>query len=400
MNNGRDDFLRKTIRHYGKIILNLVMFLVAGFILFYGVPKLLIFFAPFVVGWIISSLAYPPVVFIEKHLKIRRKPVSAFIIMFAVAVTALLVYSIGSILAREAIGFIENIPQAWQALQSTFMGLSKYFDDLFIRIPEEFRESVTTVFATISEYIGDFASGMGKPTVNALGNFAKNIPSAIVSIIMCLLSAYFFVAEREGLTSYARKYTPKFIQDKWMIVYNSISSSLGGYIKAQVKIECIMYFIILIGLLILKVKYATFIAIGIAFLDLLPVFGTGTVLVPWAIYKIIDGDYKVAIGLAILWGVSQLIRQIIQPKIVGDSIGLAPLPTLFLIYIGWQFGGVVGMLIAVPIGVLMINLSDAGVFDSTKETISILSKDIKGFKTYTKEDRDYHKHYGDTDEKL
>ena len=108
-----------------------------------------------------------------------------------------------------------------------------------------------------------------------------------------------------------------------------------------------------------------------------------------------------AVGLMILWSVGQLLRQIIQPKIVGDSIGLAPLPTLFLIYIGWQFGGVVGMLIAVPLGVLLINLIQAGVFHNTRQSMEILLKDFSAFCKYTKEDMEYHKHYlGDEDEKL
>ena len=162
-----------------------------------------------------------------------------------------------------------------------------------------------------------------------------------------------------------------------------------------------MYVIVLIGLSVLQVKYATLIAIVIAILDLLPVFGTGTVLIPWAIVKLVEGNYKMAVGLMILWGVGQLFRQIIQPKIVGDSIGLAPLPTLILIYIGWQLGGVVGMLIAVPVGVLAINLIQAGVFNSARQSIQILVKDFSAFRRYTNEDLDYHKHYlGDEDEKL
>ena len=97
--------------------------------------------------------------------------------------------------------------------------------------------------------------------------------------------------------------------------------SVGGYFKAQLKIEVWMYLLLVVGLSVLRVDYVLLIALGIAFLDLLPFFGTGTVMVPWALIKIFSGDYKMAIGLLIIWGGGQLARQIIQPKIGGRAWG-------------------------------------------------------------------------------
>jgi predicted PurR-regulated permease PerM len=120
--------------------------------------------------------------------------------------------------------------------------------------------------------------------------------------------------------------------------------------------------------------------LGIAFLDLLPFFGTGTVMVPWAIVEILSADYKMAIGLLIIWGVGQLARQLIQPKIVGDSIGVPPIPTLFLLFFGYKVGGVFGMIIAVPLGLLLYTLYEEGVFDTTKNSVLILLSGINRFR--------------------
>ncbi len=128
------------------------------------------------------------------------------------------------------------------------------------------------------------------------------------------------------------------------------------------------------------------IALGIAFLDLLPFFGTGTVMVPWALIKIFSGDYKMAIGLLIIWGGGQLARQIIQPKIVGDSIGVAPIPTLFLLFIGYKLGGVIGMIIAVPLGMLLSTMYQEGVFDTTRNSIAILVSGLNHFRKLRPED--------------
>ncbi len=170
------------------------------------------------------------------------------------------------------------------------------------------------------------------------------------------------------------------------MIRRSILKSVGGYFKAQLKIEVWMYLLLVIGLSLLRVDYVLLIALGIAFLDLLPFFGTGTVMVPWAIIKIFSRDYRMAIGLLIIWGGGQLARQIIQPKIVGDSIGVAPIPTLLLLFIGYKLGGVIGMIIAVPLGMLLSNMYQEGVFDTTKNSITILVSGLNRFRELQPED--------------
>ena len=136
----------------------------------------------------------------------------------------------------------------------------------------------------------------------------------------------------------------------------------------------------------MKVRYAFIIAIGVAILDLLPFFGTGTVLLPWAAIKFISGDYTTVIGLLLIWGVGQLARQIIQPKIVGDSVGLAPIPTIILLYVGYKAAGVIGMIIAVPIGIIIVNMYEEGVFDTTINSLKVLYAGISNFRHLTDED--------------
>ena len=146
-----------------------------------------------------------------------------------------------------------------------------------------------------------------------------------------------------------------------------------------------------IGLVLAKVEYAAVVALGIAILDFFPVFGTGTVLIPWAIIKLLGGDYLSAIILAALWGVGQLLRQIIQPKIMGDSMGVPPLPTLFLLYIGWKISGVWGMILALPVALIILNLNNAGVFDDAKTALRYLMRDVNVFRKFTSDDEEYYK---------
>ncbi|MDE7405041.1 MAG: AI-2E family transporter, partial [Lachnospiraceae bacterium] len=228
--------------------------------------------------------------------------------------------------------------------------------------------------------------GLSAPTIEALGRFAQNLPSILIGIIMSVLSAYFFVAEKDYLPELIGKVLPEPIIERANMIKRGLKRAIGGYFKAQIKIELWMYLLLGIGFTILKVRYAFLIAIGVAFLDFLPFFGTGTVLVPWAVVKFLSADYKMVIGLLIIWGVGQLARLLIQPKIVGESIGLSPIPTLFLLFIGFKIGGVVGMIIAVPIGIIVLTMYEEGVFDTTLNSLKILYASLSNFRHLKEED--------------
>ena len=168
-----------------------------------------------------------------------------------------------------------------------------------------------------------------------------------------------------------------FEEERWM---DNLKYAVGGYFKAQFKIMGIVFLILLAGLGFLKIHYFVLIAFLIAFLDFLPFFGTGTAMIPWAVYEVFMGEYKVAAALLIIYVVTQAVRQLIQPKLVGDSVGLNPLVTLLLLYIGYRVGGVIWMILAVPVGMVIINMCQAGAFDYIFDDVKILTRGILGLR--------------------
>lgn len=378
--------MNKDVRQYLKIALNLSIALIVLLLVIFLVPKLFIFFMPFVVGWVIAAIANPLVRLLENKLKIRRKAGSVFVIVLVIAAVIGAGYLVLSKLITEGIGFVTDLPSIWKNLESDLNELGKKWENLYMRLPVDAQNTITSVMDNLSTYIGTFVSKISSPTMSAIGNFAKELPGILIATIMCILSAYFFVAEREYLNEFFRKYIPLSIQQKWLIGYRSMKKAVGGYFIAQFRIEIWMYILLVIGLMILRINYAFLFALLIAFLDLLPVFGTGTVLIPWAVIRVISADYKTAIGLLIIWGVGQLIRQLIQPKFIGDSIGVKPIPTLFLLYIGYKLAGVFGMIIAVPVGIIVITLNEAGVFDTPKDSLRLLVKKLNDFRKLDADD--------------
>ncbi len=371
---------------YVKSILNILTALVILLLCIFVLPKCIGFFMPFIIGWVISLIAAPLVRFLEEKLKIRRKAVSAFVIIAVIAAVILLVYGVGVKLVRETVSFINELPVIWANIEAEFVQIGANLEGLVRRLPADLQEQLMDFWSGIGSWFSEFVGNISTPTFTAVGNFAKRLPDVFMAVIMTLLSSYFFVAEKTYLADFVKKYMPESIYYRCDLIQRSFRNAVGGYFKAQLKIEVWIYILIFIGLLILNINYAFLIAFGIAFIDLLPVFGAGTVMLPWAVIEILSGEYKRAIGLLIIWCIGQIVRQLIQPKIVGDSIGIEPIPTLFLLYIGYHAAGVMGMILALPIGIILINLYEEGVFDTTKESVKILVAGFNRFRRLHQED--------------
>lgn len=378
--------MSKSATKYIKALLNILIAIVGVLLVVWLAPKLIMFFMPFVIGWLIACIAGPMVKFFEEKLKIKRKAGSAVVIIIVIGLVITIFYLIGSKLIHEAIGFIQALPGMIDGLKEDFETISENLSGIIEKVPKEVRETVLSIGQTASDSLADMLGKFSAPTIEALGGLAKQVPTVIIGAILGLLASYFFVAERGVWFEPVRRRIPAGFLKRWTLVKDSVKKAVGGYIKAQLKIEVWIYLLLVIGLLILKVDYVLLVALGIAFLDFFPFFGTGTVMVPWAIIKFLSGDYTMTIGLLIVWGVGQLVRQIIQPKIMGDSMGMAPVPTLFLLYIGYRFGGVIGMILALPIGIIIETMYKEGVFDTTKNSIKILIAGVNTFRRITEKD--------------
>ena len=380
--------MESPMRKYYKALVNLAIAVVLFLLLVLLLPKVLVFFLPFVIGWIIAWIASPLVRFLEEKLKLKRKASSAFVIIVVIALVVLCIYLIGAKVVEEAVGFVNDLPVLWEGLEKDFADIWERLDVIYARFPQNLQDSLAAIGNEASTLIGDMLGRISSPTIEAVGNFAKRLPSWLINVIMCLLSSYFFVAERNYVTEWCHKHAPRSLIENWSLIRRSLTKSVGGYFKAQLKIEIWMYILLVIGLSILKVDYVLLIALAIALLDFFPFFGTGTIMVPWAVMKLLSSDYQMSIGLLIIWGVGQLARQIIQPKIVGDSIGVPPIPTLLLLFFGYKIGGVLGMIMAVPLGLLLYTLYEEGAFETTQKSVLILIAGINRFRKLKPHDMD------------
>lgn len=370
---------------YLRCVVNILLHIIGVVLVFALVPKLLVFFMPFVVGWLIALLANPLVRFMERRLKMVRRHSSMLIIITAIALVVVGGYFALAAIVRELYGFITMLPNIYGSFLQDLEEIRENLQGVSARFPLPLREGAANLTDSLTEALGDLIGAVGKPTVAAAGTVARNIPNALIHVIFAILSAYFFIAERDKIVQAVRERIPDWIREKWHFITEKFRKAIGGYFKAQFKIMGVVALILFVGFLILRIHYAILLAVLIAVLDFLPFFGTGTALIPWAVLKVLSADYQFAVGLIIIYLVSQLVRQVIQPKIVGDSIGLNPLSTLFFMFIGYKVSNIFGMIIAVPIGMILVSLYQAGAFGDVIADVRELAKGLDEFRRRDKE---------------
>ena len=367
-------------RPYWQVAVSLLFSLLAtaAFVIV-GVKVLALMF-PFVVGWVIAMIASPLVNWLEKKFNIVKKLGSALVVILVLALIVLILYFSISKLVTETISLLENIPQLYKELEAGLDQIGNSLQGIFHRLPPQFQEGWDNILLNMDQKVGTFITKISEPTVAAAGNFAKRVPSYLISIIVAIMSAYLFTVEHEEVLVWAKKTAPPSVVKRMTLVSDNLKYAVGGYLKAQIKIMGVVFLILWVGLTLLQVHYAVLIAIVIAFLDFLPFFGTGTAMIPWALYKFLVGNVKMAVLLLIVYAITQLVRQLLQPRMLGKSMGLNPLVTLILLYLGYRLGGVTGMIVAVPFGMILINMTEAGAFDYILDDVNILVEGILGLR--------------------
>lgn len=368
------------IKRYLRMMLNIVIPIAGLWIFVLLVPRLLGFFMPFVVGWLIATMANPLVKFFERRLRLLRRHGSMLILVGVLGLVIGILYLAVSCLYRELSGFIEEAPALFESVRFEVNSALINGRKLLEFLPPGLKEPILSFAGNLSGVLGELFSQAAVPTVEIAGSVARSLPSILVNTVVLIVASYLFLADYDRMVRWLKAHMPSFVQKYAEYLKKDARGLIGGYFLAQFRIMFVVAVILLLGFLLLGVRYSLLLAILIAMLDFLPIFGTGTVLFPWAAVKLFTGEYPYAAALILIYITTQVVRQMIQPKIVGDSMGLPPLLTLFLLYLGFKVRGIAGMILAVPIGLIFINLYKYGAFDSLIENIGMLIREIDEFR--------------------
>lgn len=310
------------------------------------------YFIPFILAFVFSSLIEPLVRFIETKLRISRKIGSIFSILVVLGVILTI---LGLLIAR----LVKEIINVYNSLNITFDSISAFIDNilqeannLFLKLPVQLSDGINNAINNFSNNLENFL----KPVVDlATGTiqFAFSLPQVVIFIVVTILATYFMSSDKHKIAKFLDAQIPSNWLRNTRDVTNSVFTALFGWLKAQLILMSITFSEVLVGFLIIGIENALLLALIIALVDALPILGTGSILLPWAVIDLLTGNTRQGLSLALLWLIILFVRQLIEPKVVGHQIGIHPLFTLFGMYLGLQFIGVLGMFLG-PICVVVI----------------------------------------------
>ena len=335
------EFLPK--ENYKKILIITFYCLIGGLIFFVFFKYLLKPLLPFLIAWLVSLVIRPLSDTLHKRTGMPKKIISVLLVLFVLALLGSILFLLIDRLLYELRGIVVYITQN---ADMWINGITEYINKLSERFPilqsfgkeEEVREVLSTIAQGLLTKFTDNVPNMLKNAVTVLPNLL------FVSLIL-IMASYYFCAEYDDIKRYFAAIFPLKIKVLFSDVGKRIKKVGKNVAKGYLLTMALTFLQLYIGFLILKTEYAFSVALIIALIDILPVIGVGTVLIPWAAVKIMAGSYYQGFGLLIIFAVVSVIREIVEPRIVGKSIGLHPLATLFAMYVGLEICGFVGIIL-------------------------------------------------------
>ncbi|RKI29759.1 sporulation integral membrane protein YtvI [bacterium 1xD8-6] len=351
-------------------------------VIFIG-PRLISFFMPLIIAWILATIVNPIVVFLENKIKIMRKHGSAIVIVLALLLVGSVIYMAIHALIVQIVLLVQDLPEVYGQVMLNLQESLNELHQKFHFIPGNLQQILDDNDDKINEFVFSFFDSLKTDSISAVGNFASSIIDIFVLVVLTLMISYFFVAKRDEIRGGIKKYMPQGIKNFWNMAMDTCLRALAGYIKACFQIMIIVFIILFVifgG--IMHVKYASLLALLTAFLDFLPFLGTGIIITPWAIYCAITGEYVNVIILVVTYVICLLAHRLLEPKLVGDSVGMSPFATLISMFIGYRLIGMLGLILGIPVGMVIMAFREKGMFESYIRGVKILAKDIDEYRKY------------------
>ena len=339
-----------------NFILNTIFYSAVIFLLYLSGRFLLAYLFPVIIGILVTVLVQRPSRKISEITHIKKRYCALLLVILSYTeIIALIGFGLykGGIYVSEVFGADSPIMQELsEVLSSLGSGLEEFLNKMPKAFSSFISEIIHGVSKRISGYISDFATGT-----------AASFPMFFTGSIVTIIASCYIARDFDGFKESVKSVLSNKILKAYRITVDIFKDNVFKLIIGYGKLLVITFLELLIGLMILRVDYPVLLSVIIAFLDMLPIIGTGTVLIPWSIYEIISGNIYIGIGIIILYIIITVLRNIIEPKIIGKQIGLHPLIALISVFIGLKLLGFVGIFLLPLTIMLLYKMYDKGVFD-------------------------------------
>lgn len=328
-------------------------------VLWIGIQWLLPLAIPFLIGTALALAAEPAVAFAVKKGKLPRFLAAGLCVSATMVLLLSLLVILGSLLLRQLAQLTHAIPDLEQTTRQGLNTLEELLLGLAYRAPKGIRplltKSVLGLFGSGNQLVQQLAQRIPVAATSLL----SHLPDGALTLFTAVLSAFMISARLPKIRVWVRRQLSEGPLAELPPAFRKVRVALIGWLKAQLKLSLMSFLIVLAGMLILGVPYAPVWALLIAIVDAVPLLGTGTALVPWALVCFLQGNPMQGVGLLGIFAVTALTRSTLEPRLVGKQLGLDPLFTLAALYAGFKLWGIGGMLLAPVLSVAVKELISA-----------------------------------------
>ncbi|MFY9542932.1 MAG: sporulation integral membrane protein YtvI [Dethiobacteria bacterium] len=298
--------------------------------------------APFVIALLLAALIEPLNRFLSQNRKfpIPRSLAALIGTILIVSIVAFGLFGVGNLLFTQARELITTLPEHYPHLEREIRAYIIRLERNMDILPAKALQAIDNILSQLEAFLSGFVSKAAR----YLYHYAVSIPEIMLFIILTVLGIYFISRDWLKIQESINEQLPRAWLDRFRIFRRDMLAALFGLIRATLVLMAITFIQLYLGLRILQVQYALLMAFIITIFDALPVIGAGLFLVPWAIYAFITGNIKLGIGLLIIQVSVSVVRQVVQPKVLGDQIGIHPLATMITMYAGFKFFGLSGLI--------------------------------------------------------
>ena len=351
-----------------KFIVNVAFVAVILALAWFVVKYLVAWLMPFLIGLVLALILQRPVNWVVRHTRLNRKLVAPVVTFAMLAVVAVVVSLLAVRMVNELAAFVISLPGWFQTMAPNVIhAVNVRFESIIEALPDEWESGIRQMVIDAVQLAQGELRRLSATVVTWVANKATILPGLLIGLIITLVSTFFICSEFDVIREFFRRQIPERYRGLAGETWLTFGRTLGRMLSSYLLIMCITFCELAVGFTILKLDYAVVLAGLVSLVDILPVLGTGTVLIPWGLIALLLGQWGQGIGILLLYGMVTVIRNILEPRIIGKRIGLHPLVTLIFMYLGLHILGLPGMFLFPLIFILLKNAQEAGMIRLWKD---------------------------------
>ena len=331
---------------------------VGGVALFAYFLALPLFFSllPLLLGFVAAYACRPLAVRLHRLTRVPVGGLSVFLVFFFLFVASLLLFFALRTVAGELLALGNRLVGEGDPAEVLAHAISSFWSGVTERLPflaslaprgdEEWERLLLS-------RLGEIGGRLGEKALAAAGKLAQALPAWLLFLAVSLIAAFYFARDMAGVRKALGAFLPRRVYEAVIRLKNGAWQAALGYLRAYLLLMLLTFALLLCGFLLLGIPYAVLAAAVLAVLDFLPVLGVGLFLVPWGIFALLVGQSFRGVGLLILYAAITLVRQVMEPRIIGRHFGLHPLLTLAAMYVGFRLFGFLGLVLLPPACLLL-----------------------------------------------